>query len=102
MPAVRAHAGDGKLGHLPPIAIADLSGSDPELGPNSPEEAVDHVALLLQRMAFGQVKDDLGDAERHRRGHHRFFLTKGGTANMMAAELDGADWGGRHELEGEK
>ena len=65
MAAVAAYGRYCQLRKLPTVELPDLGRRDLEFRPDSAEQAMNHLALRLQRPAFGQVKDNLGDAYRH-------------------------------------
>src|SRR5216683_6916652 len=48
VPAVGADAGDGELGQLPAVALADLGGRHLELRPDAAQQAAHDLALALQ------------------------------------------------------
>src|SRR5207253_9849778 len=73
--AVRGDRGDGQLGELPPVELADLGGGHLQLLAESAEQPADHLPLGLERSGVRQVQHDTGDADRHVAGHHDLFLT---------------------------
>src|SRR5450759_415924 len=88
MAAVGADAGDGELGQLPTVALADLGRGHLVLGSDAPKQPADDLALGLERTGIGQVEDNFGQAKDQAGCHQITLLTIGPTAHMMAGGVD--------------
>src|SRR5437588_2082320 len=66
--AVTADAGDPQGGQLPGVLVVDLGDGDVEGAPHPLDHRADHLALLLQGVALGDVQRDHEGTDDHR-GH---------------------------------